>query len=68
MKCKKDLEFFTSKNSMIMSNHSAKENTNVESKSRNDSGIQDESQKCEKFRDFYSIYENTILIKLLWLI
>ena len=68
MKCKKDLAFFTSKNSMIMSNHSAKENTNVESKSRNDSGIQDESQKCEKFRDFYSIYENTILIKLLWLI
>ena len=53
---------------MIMSNHSAKENTNAESKSRNDSGIQDESQKCEKFRDFYSIYENTILIKLLWLI
>ena len=68
MKCKKDLEFFTSKNSMIMSNHSAKENTNVESKSRNDSGIQDESQKCEKFKDFYLIYENTILIKLLWLI
>ena len=41
MKCKKDLAFSTSKNSMIMSNISAKENTNEESKSKNDSGIQD---------------------------
>ena len=52
MKCKKDLAFSTSKNSMIMSNFSAKENTNVESKSKNDSGIKDESQKCENFTDF----------------
>ena len=37
---------------MIMSNFSATENTNVESKSKNDSGIQDESQKCENFTDF----------------
>ena len=40
-KCKKDFAFSTSKNSMIMSNFSAKENTNVESKSENESGIQD---------------------------
>ena len=52
IKCKKDLAFSTSKNSMIMSNFSAKENTNVESKSKNNSGIQDESQKCENFTDF----------------
>ena len=52
MKCKKDLAFSTSKNSMIMSNFSAKDNTNVEGKSENDSGIQDESQKCENFTDF----------------
>ena len=31
---------------------SAKENTNVESKRQNDSGIQGESQKYEKFTDF----------------
>ena len=37
---------------MIMSNFSAKDNTNVEGKSENDSGIQDESQKCENFTDF----------------
>ena len=36
---------------MIMSNISAQENTNVERKSKNDSGIQDESQKCENFTD-----------------
>ena len=41
MKSQKDLAFSTSKNSMIMSNISAKENTNEESKSKNDSGIQD---------------------------
>ena len=52
MNCQKDLAFFTSENSTIMSNLSAKETTNVESKSKNDSGIQDESQKCEKFTDF----------------
>ena len=53
---------------MIMSNLSAKENTNVESKSKNDSGIQDESQKCEKFTDFLFNIRKHILIKLLWLI
>ena len=37
---------------MSMSNFSAKENTNVEGKSENESGIQDESQKCENFIDF----------------
>ena len=52
MNCQKDLAFFTSENSTIMSNLSAKETTNVESISKNDSGIQDESQKCEKFTDF----------------
>ena len=52
MKCQKDLAFSTSKNSMISSDFSAKENTNVEGKNENDSGIQDESQKCEKFSDF----------------
>ena len=52
MKCHKDLAFSTSKNSMIMSNFSAKENTNVEGKSENESGIQGESQKCENFTDF----------------
>ena len=40
-----------------------KRDTNVESKSKNDSGIEDESQKFEKFTDFLFI-----LIKLLWLI
>ena len=52
MNCQKDLAFSTSKNSTIMSNISAKETTNVESISKNDSEIQDESQKCEKFTDF----------------
>ena len=51
IKCKKDLRFDTSKNSMILSNFSAKENINVESKSKNESGLQDESQKCENFTD-----------------
>ena len=37
---------------MILSNFSAKENTNVESKSENENGIQDESQKCDNFTDF----------------
>ena len=37
---------------MRMSNFSAKENTNVESKSENESEIQDEPQKCENFTDF----------------
>ena len=35
-----------------MSNFSAKENTNVEGKSENESGIKDESQKCENLTDF----------------
>ena len=52
MKCEKDLAFSTSKSSTIMSNFSAKENTNAEGKSDNESGIQDESQKCENFTDF----------------
>ena len=52
VKCKKDLAFSASKNSMIMSNFSAKENANVEGKSENERGIQDESQKCENFTDF----------------
>ena len=51
-KLRKDLAFFTSKNSMIVSNIWAKENTNVECKGDNDSRIQDESQKCENFTDF----------------
>ena len=68
MKCQKDLAFSTSKKSMIMSNFSAKENTNVESKSKSDSEIQVESQRCEVLQIFYAIYKNTILIKLLWLI
>ena len=41
-----NIAFSTSKNSqnsMSMSNFSAKENTNVESKNENESGIQDES-------------------------
>ena len=59
MKCKKDLAFSTSKNSMSLSNLSAKENTNVEGKSKNESRIQDESQKCENFIILYLIYENT---------
>ena len=46
---KKDLAFSTFQNSMNMSTFSAKENTNVEGKSENGSGIQDESQKCENF-------------------
>ena len=52
MKCQNILAFSTSKNSMIMSNFSAKENTNVEGKTENESKIQDESQKCENFTDF----------------
>ena len=42
IKCQKDLAFSTSINSMMMSNFSAKENANVENKSKNDSGIQDD--------------------------
>ena len=52
IKRKKDLAFSIPKNSMSMSNFSAKENTNVESKSVNESEIQDEPQKCENFTDF----------------
>ena len=37
---------------MSMSNFSAKENTNVESKSENESEMKGESQKCENFTDF----------------
>ena len=36
---------------MRMSIFSAKKNTNVEGKSKNESETQDESQKCEKFID-----------------
>ena len=39
IKCKKDLAFSTSKNSVIMSSFSTKENTNVEGKSKNENGI-----------------------------
>ena len=52
MKCQKDIAFSTSENSMIMSNLSANEATNVESDSKNDSGIQDKSRKCEIFPVF----------------
>ena len=52
IKPKKDLAFSISKNSMSMSNFSAKENTNVDSKSENEREIQDEPQKCENFTDF----------------
>ena len=41
---------------MSMSNFSAKENTNVESKSENESEIQDDPQKCENFTDFFIQY------------
>lgn len=50
---------------MIMSKFSVKENTNVEVKSENESGIQGKSQKCETFTDFLFNIQNTILIKLL---
>ena len=43
MRCQKDLACCNSKNLMI--NFSVKENATVESKSKNDSGILDESQK-----------------------
>ena len=39
---KKDLKFSSSKNSMTLSNSSAKENANEESKNENESGIQNE--------------------------
>lgn len=42
-------ELSTSKKSMNMSNYSANENANVESKTGNEKGIQDVSQKCENF-------------------
>ena len=51
IKCKKDFALSTSKNSINVSNFSAKDITNVEGKSENESGIQDESQKCEYFID-----------------
>ena len=50
-KCKKDFGFPTSKNSMSISNFYAKENIDVEGKSKNETGIQDKSQKCENFID-----------------
>ena len=53
LKCKKDLAFSTPKNSMIMSNFSAKENTNAEGESENESEIQDESKKCENFTNIF---------------
>ena len=58
IKCKKDLAFSISKNSMIMLHFSAKENTNIEDKSKNQSGIHDESQKCENFTDFLFNIQN----------
>ena len=42
-------ELSTSKKSMNMSNYSANENANVESKTGNVKGIQDVSHKCENF-------------------
>ena len=57
-KFKKDLGFFTSKNSMGMSNSFAKKNENVERKNKNESGMHDESQKCENFiGSLYNIYK-----------
>ena len=51
---------------MSMSNFSAKENANVESKSENESEIQDEPQKCENFADFLfnirKIHSNKIIV------
>lgn len=67
IKCKKDLQILISKNLMTMSNYSAKENVNVESKTENGSGIQNESQKYENFTDSLFKIANTILIKLFWL-
>ena len=52
IKCKKDFALSTSNNSINVSNFSAKDITNVEGKSENESEIQDESQKCENFTDF----------------
>ena len=49
-----------------MSNFFAKENTNVEGKSENEYQMNHKNVKILQI--FYSIYENTILIKLLWLI
>ena len=51
LKGKNDLAFSTSKDSMSMSIFSAKDNTNEEGKTENESGIQDESQKCKYFID-----------------
>ena len=52
VKCKKDLEFSSSKNSMSMSDYSTKENTNVKRKNKRESEIQNESQKCQNFISF----------------
>ena len=52
IKCKKDLVFSTSKNLMIMSNFSAKQNANVEGKCEYESGIKYELEKCANFTDF----------------
>ena len=51
LKGKKDFAFSTAKDSMSMSIFSAKDNTNVEGKTENEGGIQDESQKCKYFID-----------------
>ena len=53
---------------MSVSNFSAKENTDEEVKSENESGIQDELQKYENFILLHSMFKNTNIIKLLWLI
>ena len=66
IKCLKDLAFSTSTNSMIMSHFSAKENTNVE-KAKMKVEYKMNHRNVKILRIFYSIFENTILIKLLWL-
>ena len=53
---------------MIMSNFSAKENANKESKSEKKDEYKMNLRNKKILQIFYSIYENTILIKLLWLI
>ena len=52
-----------------MLNSSAKENENVKRENTNETGIQDESQKCENFIDsLFNIQKTNILIKPLRLI
>ena len=68
IKRKKNLAFSISKNSMSMSNFSATENTNVESKSEMKVKYKMNHRNVKILQIFYSIYEKNILIKLLWLI